>query len=82
MFLFGLTGYIFIVWLVKFNQLFFYRRVVRGTWVENLIYPTMGLLAAALSAIVLTIALHCVPLQKIWQVYPDPGRRSISKLAF
>jgi hypothetical protein len=72
-FLFGLVGYIFIVWLVKLNQLFFYQRVVRGLWVQKMILPAMGLLAVALSAIVLTIALHCVPLQKTWQVYPDPG---------
>lgn len=27
-------------------------------------------------AVIFTIFLHCQPLEKHWQVYPDPGRKS------
>ncbi|KAJ2985184.1 hypothetical protein NUW58_g5671 [Xylaria curta] len=76
-FLAGLTGYILIVWIVKLNQLFFYRRVVRGLWVQKTIFPAMGFLAAAFVAIILTITLNCLPFEKVWQVYPDPGANCV-----
>lgn len=29
------------------------------------------------TAVILTIFLHCRPLHKNWQVYPDPGRKDL-----
>ncbi|KAM0080235.1 hypothetical protein ACKRZS_007607 [Fusarium odoratissimum] len=39
MFLLGLTGYVVILWTLKFNMLCFYSRVVRGLWTESLARP-------------------------------------------
>ncbi|KAI1202965.1 hypothetical protein F5X97DRAFT_319120 [Nemania serpens] len=77
LFLAGLTGYVFTIWLIKLNQLFFYKRVLKGLHAQKLIIPAMGLLGATFVAVVLTLALHCVPLQKLWQVYPDPGTNCV-----
>lgn len=75
-FLVGFYSYALIVWTLKFNMLFFYRRLVRGTWVEKAIYPLMGFVAAAGVAVILTFTLTCIPFRKLWQVYPDPGGES------
>ncbi|KAI1108588.1 hypothetical protein F5Y14DRAFT_73803 [Nemania sp. NC0429] len=76
-FLAGLTGYVFTIWLIKLNQLFFYKRVLKGLQAQKLIIPAMVLLGVTFIAVVLTIALHCVPLNKVWQVYPDPGENCV-----
>lgn len=73
-FLFGLTGYFFIIWTLKFNMVCFYSRVVRGLWTEKFIMPLMVLIIATFVAIVFTLALTCRPFQHLWQVWPDPGR--------
>ncbi|KAL2212470.1 hypothetical protein CC79DRAFT_1364753 [Sarocladium strictum] len=70
----GLASYAVIVWTLKFNMLFFYQRVVNGLWVEKLILPAFGLVAASGVAIVLTLTLTCIPFHKLWQIWPDPGR--------
>ncbi|KAG9501666.1 hypothetical protein J7337_007357 [Fusarium musae] len=41
MFLLGLTGYVVILWTLKFNMLCFYSRVVRGLWTERFVKPLM-----------------------------------------
>lgn len=73
MFLFGLTGYFFILWTLKFNMLCFYSRIVRNLWTEKFVKPVMGLLAVSAVAIIFTLALTCRPFQDLWQVWPDPG---------
>ncbi|KAI0201358.1 hypothetical protein F4808DRAFT_424925 [Astrocystis sublimbata] len=77
LFLAGFVGYVFNIWLIKLNQLFYYQRVLNGLRVQKLIIPMMGLLGTAFVAAVLTIALYCVPLEKLWQVYPDPGKNCV-----
>jgi hypothetical protein len=74
-FLAGFFSYAIIVWTLKFNMLFFYRRLVRGTKMERAILPVLGLVGATAIAIILTFTLMCVPFKKLWQVYPDPGGR-------
>jgi hypothetical protein len=74
----GLASYAVIVWTLKFNMLFFYQRVVNGLWVEKLILPAFGLVAASGVAIVLTLTLTCIPFRKLWQIWPDPGRESLT----
>ncbi len=77
MFMLGLTSYFLIIWLLKFNMLCFYQRVVRGLWVEIFVKPVMGLVLASAVAIILTLALTCRPFHKLWQVWPDPGGMSL-----
>jgi hypothetical protein len=72
-FLVGLTCYFVIVWLLKFNMLFFYHRIVQGLWSEKFIRPVMYFVAGCGVAIILTLTLMCRPFKKLWQVYPDPG---------
>ncbi|KAB5535376.1 hypothetical protein GE09DRAFT_1227357 [Coniochaeta sp. 2T2.1] len=73
MFLFGLSIYFCVVWTLKINMLFFYRRVVKGTWTERLVVPVMGLVVGSFLVIVLTMTLTCRPFHALWQVLPDPG---------
>ncbi|KAH7246546.1 hypothetical protein BKA59DRAFT_455584 [Fusarium tricinctum] len=72
-FLVGFYSYAAIVWSLKVNMLFFYKRVVRGLWVEKFVQPAMGFVLASAVAVILTFTLTCRPFHKLWQVYPDPG---------
>lgn len=72
-FMLGQMLYASIVWSLKFNMLFFYRRICRGLWVEKLIIPAIGLVAVTGTAILLIFTLTCRPFYKLWQVWPDPG---------
>ncbi|KAI2466798.1 hypothetical protein F4781DRAFT_444782 [Annulohypoxylon bovei var. microspora] len=73
MFLFGLSGYFAIIWVLKLNMLWFYERIVRGLWVEKFIKPVMGLVLLSAVIIILTLSLYCRPFHAMWQVWPDPG---------
>jgi hypothetical protein len=72
-FIVGLTSYAVIVWTLKFNMLFFYRRVVKGLWIEKFILPVMCFVGAAAITVILVLTCTCVPFSKMWQIYPDPG---------
>ncbi|KAF4310075.1 hypothetical protein GTA08_BOTSDO03187 [Botryosphaeria dothidea] len=72
-FMLGQMLYASIVWSLKFNMLFFYRRITRGLWVEKLIIPTLGLVACCGTAVLLIFTCTCRPFSKLWQVWPDPG---------
>ncbi|KAH7062623.1 hypothetical protein B0J12DRAFT_716386 [Macrophomina phaseolina] len=72
-FMLGQMLYASIVWSLKFNMLFFYRRVTRGLWVEKLVVPAIGLVACTGIAILLIFTCTCRPFSKLWQVWPDPG---------
>ncbi|KAF2689762.1 hypothetical protein K458DRAFT_427868 [Lentithecium fluviatile CBS 122367] len=76
-FIVGLTSYAVIVWTLKFNMLFFYRRVVKGLWVEQFILPAMCFVGAAAIAIILVLTCICVPFKKMWQIRPDPGHNCV-----
>ncbi|EXF78108.1 hypothetical protein CFIO01_04453 [Colletotrichum fioriniae PJ7] len=69
----GMIIYATVVWSLKFNMLFFYRRLVAGQWVDKYIFPVMGLVGATAVAMALIIALTCRPLYLMWQIRPDPG---------
>ncbi|KAK2855586.1 hypothetical protein FQN49_005050 [Arthroderma sp. PD_2] len=73
LFTFGFFSYATIVWSLKVNMLFFYRRLVRGLRIERFIIPAFGFVAAAGVAALLTFCLACVPFKNLWQVYPNPG---------
>lgn len=83
-FLVGLINYFLIVWILKFNMLCFYSRVVRHLWTEKFVKPLMVIVILSGIAILFTITLNCRPFRHYWQVWPDPGRKTIhicSKLA-
>ncbi|OJD34058.1 uncharacterized protein BKCO1_2500010 [Diplodia corticola] len=72
-FMLGQMLYASIVWSLKFNMLFFYRRITRGLWVEKLIIPTLAFVAMTGIAVLLVFTCTCRPFYKLWQVWPDPG---------
>jgi hypothetical protein len=76
-YLVGLAEYFIIVWMLKFNMLCFYRRVVRNTWTERFVKPLMGVVGVTFLAIVFTITLTCRPFHNLWKVWPDPGPRCV-----
>ncbi|UQC84979.1 uncharacterized protein CLUP02_10475 [Colletotrichum lupini] len=73
----GMIIYATVVWSLKFNMLFFYRRLVAGQWVDKFIFPVMGLVGATAVAMGLIIALTCLPLSLMWQIRPDPGENCV-----
>jgi hypothetical protein len=76
-FIVGLTSYAVIVWTLKFNMLFFYRRVVKGLWIEKFILPAMCFVGAAAITVIMVLFTTCVPYRKMWQIYPDPGKNCV-----
>ncbi|KAF9775145.1 hypothetical protein IL306_006771 [Fusarium sp. DS 682] len=80
MFLLGLTGYVVILWTLKFNMLCFYSRVVRGLWTERFVKPLMVVVVLSVVVIIITLAATCRPFHHLWQVWPDPGRIQTNRL--
>lgn len=76
-YLFGFSLYFIILWMLKFNMLCFYRRVVRNTRSERFVKPLMGLIGITFIAIVFTISSTCRPFHNLWKVWPDPGPRCV-----
>ncbi|KAG8162412.1 hypothetical protein KVR01_008177 [Diaporthe batatas] len=77
LYLLGLTQYFVIIWMLKFNMLCFYRRVVRNTQSEKFVKPLMGLIGVTFIAIVFTLTLTCRPFRNLWKVWPDPGPQCV-----
>ncbi|KAF5562813.1 integral membrane protein PTH11, partial [Fusarium phyllophilum] len=77
MFLLGLTGYVVILWTLKFNMLCFYSRVVRDLWTERFVKPLMVVVVLSVVVIIITLAATCRPFHHLWQVWPDPGRQCV-----
>ncbi|OLN89031.1 hypothetical protein CCHL11_05992 [Colletotrichum chlorophyti] len=69
--------YATIVWTLKFNMLFFYRRLVEGQWVHKFILPVMCFVGVTALAMALIIVLTCRPITLMWQVRPDPGENCV-----
>ncbi|KAE8314035.1 hypothetical protein BDV41DRAFT_534884 [Aspergillus transmontanensis] len=69
----GWTCYVTLIWSLKACMLFFYNRLTLGLVQQKLVKFNAVLCAGTYTAVILTIFLHCRPLKKNWQVYPDPG---------
>ncbi|ODH38402.1 hypothetical protein ACO22_02353 [Paracoccidioides brasiliensis] len=72
-FMVGWYTYIGLIWTLKMNMLFFYKRVVNGLWVEKYILPAQLLVGATGVSIMFLLGLTCRPFHKLFQIYPDPG---------
>ncbi|KAK1988223.1 hypothetical protein LZ30DRAFT_644794 [Colletotrichum cereale] len=73
----GMLLYATIIWICKLNMLFFYRRLVKGQWVEMLLFPLMVVVGLTAVIMVLIIFLTCRPLNLMWQIRPDPGENFV-----
>ncbi|GES57977.1 hypothetical protein ATEIFO6365_0004005300 [Aspergillus terreus] len=69
----GWTCYVTLIWSLKACMLFFYNRLTLGLWQQKLVKANAFICLGTYTAVILTIFLHCRPLHKNWQVYPDPG---------
>ncbi|KAE8376036.1 hypothetical protein BDV26DRAFT_294452 [Aspergillus bertholletiae] len=69
----GWTCYVTLIWALKACMLFFYNRLTLGLVQQKLVKFNAVLCACTYVAVILTIFLHCRPLHRNWQVYPDPG---------
>lgn len=74
-FMVGWYTYIGLIWALKLNMLFLYRRVVSVVWVKRYIVPTMVFVGVTGASIWVLFASACRPFHKLWQIYPDPGRK-------
>ena len=69
----GVATYITFIWLLKFNMLFLYQRIVNGLWVEKFIVPTMALVVVTYISIMMLLFLPCRPYHRMWIIFPDQG---------
>ncbi|KAL2862397.1 uncharacterized protein BJX67DRAFT_385648 [Aspergillus lucknowensis] len=69
----GWTCYVTLIWSLKACMLFFYNRLTLGLMQQKLVKLNAVLCGATYVAVIFTIFLHCRPLSKHFQVYPDPG---------
>ncbi|KAB8071482.1 hypothetical protein BDV29DRAFT_197345 [Aspergillus leporis] len=69
----GWTCYVTLIWSLKACMLFFYNRLTLGLVQQKLVKFNAVLCLCTYVAVILTIFLHCRPLYKNWQVYPNPG---------
>ncbi|KAK3389147.1 hypothetical protein B0H63DRAFT_94846 [Podospora didyma] len=79
----GWSTYTFLLWVIKAAMCTFYLRLTEGLEYRTRIYTGFGLIMSTWLAVLLSILLGCVPLQKNWQIYPDPGnfcQPAISKI--
>jgi hypothetical protein len=75
--LFGWLVYTVLLWSLKVCWLFFYRRLGEG--VNNMsIKINIGFVFVAVTFLgtFFTILCGCWPIEKHWQIYPDPGSKS------
>lgn len=69
----GWSVYTFLLWVIKAAMCTFYLRLTEGLEFRNRIYIGFGLIFSTWVAVLLSILLGCRPLEKNWQIYPDPG---------
>ncbi|KAH8704788.1 hypothetical protein BGW36DRAFT_421383 [Talaromyces proteolyticus] len=67
-------GYATIMWSLKASMLFYYDRMTAGIYQQKIVRACAVFCAVSYFVVILTIALHCRPFSKNWQVNPDPGR--------
>ncbi|OJJ70323.1 hypothetical protein ASPBRDRAFT_677000 [Aspergillus brasiliensis CBS 101740] len=66
--------YVTLIWMLKACMLFFYKRLTIGLVQQKYVKVAAGLCSGTYIAAILTILLHCTPIDKLWQIYPNPGK--------
>ncbi|KAH8893942.1 hypothetical protein GQ53DRAFT_793407 [Thozetella sp. PMI_491] len=66
-------SYATLIWCLKGTMLFFFKRMTFGLWQNRLVKWLAVACAISYISVFLTISLSCRPIQKNWQVVPDPG---------
>ncbi|KAF4207618.1 hypothetical protein CNMCM8927_002695 [Aspergillus lentulus] len=71
----GWTCYVTLIWCLKACMLFFYNRLTLGLMQQKLVKINAVVCVFSYIAVIFTIYFHCLPIQKHWQIYPDPGEQ-------
>lgn len=74
----GWSTYTFLLWVLKAAMAAFYLRLTEG--LDNYrprIFIGFGLIVATWLTVLFSILFGCHPFEKNWQIYPDPGSKSI-----
>ncbi|RDW79803.1 hypothetical protein BP6252_04441 [Coleophoma cylindrospora] len=69
----GWISYTSMIWSMKAVLLCFYHRLTLGLWQQEFIRVMKYVLILAYIATILTLFLHCTPIQKNWQIKPYVG---------
>lgn len=69
----GWSTYTFLLWIVKAAMCTFYLRLTDGLNFRTRIYVGFAMIVATWLAVLFSILFSCFPLEKNWQIYPDPG---------
>ncbi|KLJ05419.1 hypothetical protein EMPG_11093 [Blastomyces silverae] len=81
----GWSFYALILWLVKFCVAIFYSRLTSGLMdLPNRVRLSYVILGATYIMVALCLVLPCRPIERYWQINPDPGnicQPTISKIA-
>ncbi|KAL8388025.1 hypothetical protein RB595_009506 [Gaeumannomyces hyphopodioides] len=70
----GWSTYTLLLWLLKASMCAFYLRLTAGlAHFKIRVYVGFGLIFATWLVVFLSIMLGCMPFEKNWQIFPDPG---------
>ncbi|KAI5776318.1 hypothetical protein EDC01DRAFT_763384 [Geopyxis carbonaria] len=69
----GWLIYPLMLWIMKFCMIFFYRRLTLGLWQQKVLWHITWICAITYVGGLVTILFSCRPIQRNWQVRPDPG---------
>jgi hypothetical protein len=66
-------SYTALIWALKCCMLFFFGRLTNGLNMQTYVRYLSVVVVISYIAVFLTISCGCFPIQKNWQVIPDPG---------
>ncbi|KAK0666826.1 hypothetical protein QBC41DRAFT_280275 [Cercophora samala] len=69
----GWSTYTFLLWTIKAAICTFYLRLTEGLEYRKRIFTGFVMIFTTWVAVLLSILLGCRPLERNWQIYPDPG---------
>ncbi|KAK0726486.1 hypothetical protein B0T21DRAFT_413817 [Apiosordaria backusii] len=69
----GWSTYTFLLWVIKAAMCTFYLRLTEGLEYRKRIFVGFVMLFVTWVAVLLSILVSCLPFEKNWQIYPDPG---------
>jgi hypothetical protein len=81
--LFGWLVYTVLLWVLKTTWLFFFKRL--GDGIDNMALKiNIGFVFVGVTffSTFFAILFGCFPVEKHWQIYPDPGSKSIFRSAY
>ena len=68
-------SYTALIWTLKACMLFFFGRLTSGLRMQTYVRYMSAVIVLSYIAVFITISTGCFPIQKNWQVVPDPGSK-------